>query len=76
MKHKRYARLSPVRSYSSLAISGLGFALSNPQAKDLLPHLLPQTRPKRYPNFQILPLESIEKLFDKWLLGAGALAPK
>jgi len=55
MKHKRYARLSPVRSYSSLAISGLGFALLNPQAKDLLPFLLPQTRREGHAHFQILP---------------------
>jgi hypothetical protein len=56
MKHKRYAKLSPVRSYSSLPFSGLGFALSNPRAKNLLPFLLPQTRREGHTNFQILPI--------------------
>jgi hypothetical protein len=62
MQHKRYARLSPVRSYSFLAISWLGFALSNPRAKNLLPFLLPQTRREHYTNFQITPADSTHLL--------------
>jgi putative nucleotidyltransferase with HDIG domain len=46
MKHKRYAGFSPVRSYSCLVVSGLGFGLSNPPAKNLLQFLLPQTPPR------------------------------
>lgn len=58
MKHKRYAKPSPVRSYSSSHFLA-GFALSNPRAKNLLPPLLPQTPRGRHTNFQILGAESI-----------------
>jgi hypothetical protein len=61
MKHKRYAKLSPVRSYSSLAISALGFALANPPAQNLLPFFLLQTPRKRHTEFQI-PRNSIDLL--------------